>query len=219
MAYLRVKGRGAGVHGADPDRSEREKFVTAEEVQRMLAAAKDAAVQYRRRDHAIVFFAFRLGLRISEITALEVRNFRNVRHGEIYVRRRKRRGPDGDKPVERLIPVVETVTQTYAQEYLKTLPKTALWLFPSALNARNHISESMVRRILNTYLKAAGLPVQVTPHALRHGRGAVIWEKTHDLMLVRDQLGHASTRMAEVYSHLSPKARERYKQILDSEDE
>ena len=54
----------------------------------------------------------------------------------------------------------------------------------------------------------AGLPAHFSIHACRHSYGTYLYQKTKDLRLVQDQLGHSTPGVTQVYSHITPEERE-----------
>ena len=55
--------------------------------------------------------------------------------------------------------------------------------------------------------RKAGLPPHFSIHACRHSYGTYLYQKTKDLRLVQDQLGHSSPTVTQVYSHITPEER------------
>jgi len=67
--------------------------------------------------------------------------------------------------------------------------------------------------------KKAGLPSHFSIHACRHSYGTFLYQKTKDLRLVQDQLGHSTPVVTEVYSHITPEERARSVNGLWSDNE
>lgn len=120
-------------------------------------------------------------------------------------------------PPHRSPPVVETSVRQYAMRYLsERMRPDQRWLFETTTD--KHLSVTQARRIFNFYLVEAGLNPKLSFHALRHGRGVLVYEKFEDLVMVRDSLRHLDTATAGIYAQISPKKAEEYRSKLESID-
>lgn len=183
-------------------------ILTAREVDRLLAAPLESLrkkgvispeTRYAAyRDKAIFEVLYSTGCRISEIvplTWLEIR-FEN---GTTIVRGK------GNK--ERLC-----ILGGPALEALKALRRQAEILWEGAgddhqalfLNLKGTpLTPRSIERQMKVWLAAAGLPLDITPHKLRHSFATHLLDAGADLRTVQEMLGHSSLSTTQIYTHVS----------------
>ncbi len=61
----------------------------------------------------------------------------------------------------------------------------------------------LVQKALKRQLAAAGLPMDMTPHKLRHSYATHLLDNGADLRAVQELLGHANLSTTQVYTHVS----------------
>jgi len=148
------------------------------------------------RDRAIMELFYSSGLRLSELTGL------NVGSIDLNENTLKALGK-GNK--ERILPIGSKAANAL-QIWLKsraTLLKTTSdsnALFISKQGKR--ISPRTVQQRLNYWRKKQGLEQHIHPHKLRHSFASHILESSGDLRAVQELLGHADISTTQIYTHL-----------------
>jgi integrase/recombinase XerC len=146
------------------------------------------------RDRALFELAYSCGLRVSELTGLDLGSI-DDKAGEVRVL--------GKGSKTRIVPVGEPALDAVAA----WLPVRAQWaraeekaLFVGRRGAR--LAPREVQRRIKTWALAAGLAVDVHPHMLRHSFASHVLQSSGDLRAVQEMLGHASIASTQVYTHL-----------------
>lgn len=145
------------------------------------------------RDLAIFELIYSCGLRVSELTALDVASID-------LVERQVRVFGKGGK--ERILPIGTTACaalQTYLAE--REQPETEAPLFVNQRGGR--LTARSVQRNLKQRLLLFGLPTDVTPHALRHSFATHLLDAGADLRAIQELLGHASLSTTQKYTKVS----------------
>jgi integrase/recombinase XerD len=152
------------------------------------------------RDAAILETLYASGMRVSELTDLEMdRLFFEI--GFIRVIGKGNR--------ERLVPVGD-IAQLAIEHYIETArkefinpdkpEKTKNRLF---LNQRGGpLTRMSVWNIVNKYAMKAGIKKNVYPHIFRHSFATHLLEGGADLRAVQEMLGHSSILTTEIYTHV-----------------
>lgn len=65
------------------------------------------------------------------------------------------------------------------------------------------ISPQTIQLCLKKYLNLAGLPMDITPHKLRHSCATHMLDHEADLRLVQEQLGHVNLSTTQIYTHVT----------------
>lgn len=162
-----------------------------------LLLAPDVTTPLGVRDRAMLELFYSTGLRVSELTALDVADIDLV-DGELSVRRGK-----GGKA--RRIPVGAAACQ-WVSRYLRDA-RPALARKPSErllfLSTRgNPLSRGDVAHIVRTLVRAAGLRSRVTPHSLRHAFATHMLKGKASLRHIQEMLGHALLSTTQIYTRV-----------------
>ncbi len=174
------------------------RFLEYEEIKRLLdAPPMDNWLGVR--DRAIMETLYSTGIRVSELSALNMDDIDFL--GEVVHIRGK-----GKK--ERITPIGSSALQAI-QHYMEFRNKRAQSngnfdskvLFVNKHGQR--LSTRSVRRKMDKYLKMAGLDPAISPHTLRHSFATHMLNNGADLRSVQELLGHQSLSTTQIYTHLS----------------
>lgn len=175
-------------------------FLSAEQVTQLLETPPADSPQ-GLRDRAILETMYSAGLRISELVALGEGDV-DFAAGVLRVRGKGRR--------ERLAPVGSCALRAL-QRWLavrKVNPREptgpAAPLFVNRFGRR--LTARSVARMLEKYLKLAGLDPRTTPHSLRHSFATHLLDRGADIRGVQEMLGHKSLVTTQIYTHVSTTA-------------
>lgn len=146
------------------------------------------------RDRAICELLYSSGLRLSELTGLDLEG---LDLGDATVRVRGK----GNK--ERVVPVGR-----HAREALRAwlalradlAAPDSKALFVSTRGRR--LSPRAVQARVHYWARKQGLDARVYPHLFRHSFATHLLESSHDLRGVQELLGHANISTTQVYTHL-----------------
>ncbi len=177
-----------------------------------LAAARGSdarAVALALRDRAIVETAYAAGLRISELAAAPV-NALDLRRGELRVigkGRKERIGLLGRPARRALAAYLEDGRSVLLDRRFGRPSVTVVLSEEPAEIFLNHRGAPLgvrgLRYRLDRLRRAAGLPVGVSPHTLRHSFATHLLDGGADLRVVQELLGHESLATTQVYTHVS----------------
>ena len=180
------------------------KTISATDMQRFLACPAKAFAEKRigeyasLRDTAIFEALYSTGCRIREMTG--------IRWGEIDFDR----GTlivTGKGSKDRLVilgkPALRALRALRAgvEKESPALASASAAVFLSDRLGR--ISARFVERRMKMYLADAGLPLDLSPHKLRHSFATHLLDAGADLRSVQEMLGHASMSTTQIYTHVS----------------
>ena len=146
------------------------------------------------RDRALVELAYSSGLRLSELSGLDVDRL-DLAEGEVRVL--------GKGSKERVVPVGAAARKAIAAWLAKRTDLAAKGenaMFVGRQGAR--LSPRTIERRLAAWAIRQGLGRHVHPHMLRHSFASHVLQSSGDLRAVQEMLGHASIASTQVYTHL-----------------
>ncbi len=172
-------------------------FLTDREVQHLLAAP-DLNAPLGLRDRAILETMYSAGLRVSEVVGLNEGDL-DLREGIARVRgkgRKERLAPLGSFAVDALRDYLAVRTVSPKEPTGRSAP-VFLNRFGRRLTSRS------VGRMLEKYIRLAGLDARTSPHTLRHSFATHLLNRGADIRSVQELLGHKSLITTQIYTHLS----------------
>ncbi len=176
------------------------KFLTEEQMKLLLTGPQrlleneTIAPAVAWRDRLAMELLYGGGLRVSELTDLTYGAI-DFESGVARVVGKGRK--------ERLCPlgsVALAVLKKFRDEFAKrTAPASPVLVNPDGSRMPVRAVQAMLKR----YLALAGLPLDLTPHKLRHSYATHLLNAGADLRLVQELLGHAQLATTQVYTHVS----------------
>ena len=184
------------------------KALAADDAVRLVShtpASGDADTASILCNRAMFELLYSSGLRVSELAALDVRYVQepdyvsagwiDLAAHEVMVTGKggkMRSVPIGHAAVEAL-----NAWLAIRGSLIKNDPR------PLFLNGRGaRVSARIIQMRLKAHAQAAGLPVNVHPHMLRHSFASHVLQSSGDLRAVQEMLGHASISATQVYTSL-----------------
>jgi integrase/recombinase XerD len=185
----------ADLHG--PRKTQRlPRVLSREEVARLLREPKGTEPM-ALRDRALLEVMYASGLRVSEVTGLELGDI-DLEEGMLCAR--------GKGSKERLVPV--------GRQAIAALSAYCTRGRPVLLGARSEsklfvnrrgggLSRQGLYKIVQGHARGAGLAERMSPHTLRHSFATHLLAGGCDLRSLQEMLGHADLATTQVYTHLS----------------
>lgn len=146
------------------------------------------------RDRLVMELLYGGGLRVSELTGLNHSSI-DLASGVARVMgkgRKERICPLGRAAIEVLV--------KWKREFARDVSPGA----PVLVTPRHErLPIRQVQLMMKRYLALAGLPMDLSPHKIRHSYATHLLNAGADLRLVQELLGHASLATTQVYTHVS----------------
>lgn len=147
------------------------------------------------RNLALVDLLFATGMRVGEVSALDLRDFL-VEEGVFKVR--------GKGGRDRLAFVVDKETMRIQREHLKaraqiTTASPALFVNPFG----ERLTTQGIADVIARLRRKAGIERHVTPHMLRHTVATLLLRNGVDIRVVQEFLGHTSIATTQRYTHVT----------------
>jgi site-specific recombinase XerD len=206
-AFLRYLVVQRDIPALSPDKVELPKqgsrsvsFLNSDQIERLLNSPK-IATNAGLRDRTILETLFSTGLRVSELVSLN--------RDQIDLDR-KEFGVKGKGNKIRVVFLSNTAAH-WIERYLRSRKddfKPLFVRYSGKVDARNNgekmrLTARSIQRIVGKYAKRSGLPIEATPHTLRHSFATDLLISGADIRSVQEMLGHESIRTTQVYTHVT----------------
>jgi site-specific recombinase XerD len=161
-----------------------------------LDSLRSSSPEYRSlRNLALVDLLFATGLRVGEVSSLNVQDFFMME--SVF----KVKGKGGR---QRLAVVVDEETVRVQRKYLEARAQIetrspALFLNPSG----GRLTTQGIANVIARLREEAGIERHVTPHMLRHTVATLLLRNGVDIRIVQEFLGHASIATTQRYTHVT----------------
>lgn len=184
------------------------KFLDSSQVEKLLSMP-NIKNPWGLRDRTILELFFSTGLRVSELFRLN-RDSVNLTRKEFSI--------VGKGNKTRLVFISEKASD-WIKKYLDTRTDSFKPLFIRysqgiSESEKMRFSVSSIERMVKNYIKLADIPVNATPHTLRHSFATDLLNNGANLIQVQQMLGHSNVATTQIYVHVTNlQLREAHKQF------
>jgi site-specific recombinase XerD len=173
-------------------------FLSEEEVKRLFSTLENM------KHKLLLLMAYGAGLRVGELVTLKWDNIRWDMQ-KIHIK-----GGKGKKDRMVMLPsTILTLLKKYRKEF-----KPKFYIFEGQFAGMPYSTRS-VQAIMRKAVKASGLELKATPHALRHSFATHLIEKGTDIRYIQELLGHKEIKTTMIYTHVTDSAIDKIQSPLD----
>jgi integrase/recombinase XerC len=159
-----------------------------------------------KRDVAISYVIYSMGLRISEALSIQIKDFID-KDGTVVM---------GKGSKERYVPILDKVSEI-VNDYIKSCPfEIEDCLFVS--NKGKKYSARLFEAVIEIARNLSNLSEYVTPHTLRHACATGLLNNGGSIKSIQQLLGHANLSTTQIYTKVSNSVMmSKYESILNKE--
>ncbi|NLL82120.1 MAG: tyrosine recombinase XerC [Tissierellia bacterium] len=171
-------------------------YLTLPQVEKLLSIILENKVEeYRKRDYAIFMLFLNCGLRLSELSSIDIDKIRDNDTLRVIGK--------GNK--ERTV-FLNTSCIDAINDYIEVRPiankndEKALFLS----KRKNRMSNRAIQHMIDRYLEKAGLDTSIySTHKLRHTAATLMYKYGNvDIRALQEILGHESVSTTQIYTHI-----------------
>ena len=181
-------------------------YMKKEEVLKFIEAIDkyEFSVKIANRNRLIIKIILYTGIRVGEALGINLKDiFLDKDFYTIQVRGK------GNKP--RVVMVKKNIIYRDMQEWLTIRNCESTLLFCNRQGKK--LTQAYISRIVESILISAGIKKEKNgAHMLRHTFATMLYQKSHDLILVQESLGHADINTSRIYTHFD---KEKLKKTTD----
>lgn len=176
------------------------KFLNGEQVDRLLNSPSLSTIQ-GKRDKSILEVLFSTGLRVSELTKLNRDKIDMDRRefGIIGKGGRSRVVFLSSRAVDWLIKYLNERNDHFKPLFIRHKGKVD----PTTPDEKMRLTPRSVQRMVKKYAHKIKLPVEVTPHVMRHSFATDLLNAGADIRSVQEMLGHKNISTTQIYTHVT----------------
>jgi len=161
------------------------------------------------RDYVIILLLYTTGVRVSELINIRVKDISLTEPYTIKIHGKGNKG--------RYVPLMKTAVP-HIKKYLESKGYDRESRYEEVL-FKNHMKNPFTRQGINYVLKKYGIkareanpelvPIDLSPHKMRHTAAMELVTSGVDLMYIRDLLGHSSVLTTEIYARTDAQLKRR----------
>lgn len=194
------------------------KFLKSEQIKRLMESP-NTETEVGLRDRAILELLFSTGLRVSELAKLnrDKIDFKTMEFGIIGKGGRARVVFLSDRAAHWL----KEYFAVREDDWIPTFVRYSQGREPKKPKGEDmRLTVRSVQRIVEKYRKKAKLPVDITPHGLRHTFATDLLFHGAGLREVQEMLGHKNISTTQIYTHVTnPQLRKIHKRFHSGNSE
>ncbi|MRJ03138.1 MAG: tyrosine-type recombinase/integrase [Epsilonproteobacteria bacterium] len=185
-------------------------YLTEKEIALFLKGLEDHPFRPRiaPRNRAIIKLILYTGIRVGEATHLRMGDL--SRHGDSYLIRVTGKGNR-----DRIVLMKARPIERDLEEWLRVRSCSGEILFCNPHG--KPLTQAYISQIVRDILKRCGIEKEKRgPHMLRHTFATLLYNKSKDLVLVQEALGHANLETARIYTHFDRERLEEAATIMEN---
>ena len=171
-------------------------FLNKDEVAKFIKAIADYPFKNKNigaRNRLIIKTILYTGIRVGEAITIHKKDF--IKDGEAYIIQVRGKG---NKP--RVVMIKEKIIKEDLSDWLDICNCEENLLFCNQKGTK--LTQSYISRLVEKILLSVGLRKEKNgAHMLRHTFATLLYQNSHDLILVQESLGHSDINTSRIYTH------------------